>query len=136
MKSEKLKNIKCYAPTSREQLIEFAFTKNAILVAVNAEKILKANDEIKDIINRNIGYPDGVGAVWALEKKGIKDTLKIPGCELWLDIVKRYNEVKSFYLVGGKETVIQNTVDQLKKDYPNIQILGYRNGYIKTDKEK
>jgi len=117
-------------------LIEFAFTKNAILVAVYAEKILKANDEIKDIINRNIGYPDGVGAVWALEKKGIKDTLKIPGCELWLDIVKRYNEVKSFYLVGGKETVIQNTVDQLKKDYPNIQILGYRNGYIKTDKEK
>ena len=57
-------------------MIEFAFTKNAILVAVNAEKILKANDEIKDIINRNIGYPDGVGAVWALEKKRDKGYLK------------------------------------------------------------
>jgi UDP-N-acetyl-D-mannosaminouronate:lipid I N-acetyl-D-mannosaminouronosyltransferase len=115
--------------------MEYAIIKNSILVAVNAEKILKANAQMKSIINRNVGYPDGVGAVWALEKKGVNDTLKIPGCELWLDIIKKFKNDKSFYLVGGKEEVIQRTVQKLKTEFPNINIKGYRNGYIASDQE-
>jgi len=135
MKSKKVNGIKCYAPASREELMEYAIIKNSILVAVNAEKILKANAQMKSIINRNVGYPDGVGAVWALEKKGVKNTLKIPGCELWLDIIKKFKNDKSFYLVGGKEEVIQRTVQKLETEFPNINIKGYRNGYIASDQE-
>ena len=111
-------------------------TNKSILVAVNAEKILKSTSQIREIINRNIGYPDGVGAVWALQKKGIKSTVKIPGCELWLKIIEKYFKTKTFYLVGSKQEVIEATVNQLKKDFEGIQIINYRNGYVRTEQEK
>jgi len=62
-----LNGVKTYAPQSRKELIDYAFQNKAILVAINAEKILHATDESRDIINRNLGYPDGIGAVWALQ---------------------------------------------------------------------
>lgn len=136
MESRLINGVKCYAPSSREELIDHALQEKAVLVAVNAEKILHATDESRSIINRNVGYPDGVGAVWALEKKGCKETVKIPGCELWLDIVARHAKNKTFYLVGGKEEVIQQTVAKLKNEFEGIQILGFRNGYLSKEDEK
>lgn len=130
-----LRGIKCYSPYSRKELIVFALSNNAILVAVNAEKILHATRESRSIINRNVGYPDGIGAVWALKKKGFKSAVKIPGCELWLDIIANYADSKTFYLVGAKEEIIQQTVLKLKSDFPAIQILNFRNGYINSESD-
>ena len=103
---------------------------------MNAEKILNATTQTRNIINRNLGYPDGIGAVWALQKKGHKNTVKIPGCELWLDIIAHAYKHKTFYLVGGTQQVIEETVEKLKKEFKYINILNYRNGYIKTENEK
>ena len=128
--------LKIYAPKSREALIEYAIKHQKILVAINAEKILHATDKSRDIINRNLGYPDGIGAVWALKKKGVKEVVKIPGCELWLDIIKQNYKSKTFYLIGGKQEVLDQTVLNLKRDYPGIKILNYRNGYIKNDDDE
>ena len=121
-----------YAPTSREELMQYAFDHQKIMVAVNAEKILHATDESRTLINRNLGYPDGIGAVWALQKKGIKNVVKIPGCELWLDIISHSYKNKSFYFVGGKQQVIDETVEKLKNEFKGINILNYRNGYVET----
>jgi UDP-N-acetyl-D-mannosaminouronate:lipid I N-acetyl-D-mannosaminouronosyltransferase len=136
MFNKQINFLRIFAPTSREELIDFAFTNKAILVAVNAEKILKSTEETKEIINRNVGYPDGVGAVWALQKKGIHDVVKIPGCELWLDIIRQHQNDKTFYLVGGTEEVIQETLKKLIKEFPSIQIVNFRNGYIKSEEER
>ena len=125
-----------YAPTSREELMQYAFDHQKIMVAVNAEKILHATDESRTLINRNLGYPDGIGAVWALQKKGIKNVVKIPGCELWLDVVNTYYKTKSFYLVGGKQEIIEATVDQLRSEFDGINICNFRNGYIKSENEE
>ena len=133
-----LKNgVMVYPFSSFEELLDFVKEKNKLLVAVNAEKILHATDQTRDIINRNIGYCDGIGAVMAMKKHGCKDVVKIPGCELWLRIVENlHKEGKSFYLVGSKQEVIEKTVSQLKIDYPAVNIVGYRNGYIKSEEEK
>jgi UDP-N-acetyl-D-mannosaminouronate:lipid I N-acetyl-D-mannosaminouronosyltransferase len=136
MTSAYLNGVNTFAPQSRQALIDYALYHKKILVAVNAEKILHATDQSRNIINRNLGYPDGIGAVWALQKKGFKDTVKIPGCELWLDIITHTYKNKSFYLVGGKQHVIEETVEILKKEFKGINILNYRNGYVKTAQEK
>lgn len=136
MNYKEFNGVKTYAPQSRQELIDYAFNNKAILVAINAEKILHATNESRDIINRNLGYPDGIGAVMALKQKGLKGVVKIPGCELWLDIVERFHTTESFYLVGGKEEVIQKTVALLKDKYPSIHVANFRNGYIRTDEEK
>ena len=108
----------------------------SILVAINAEKIVNATPLTRDIINNNIGYCDGVGAVWALKQKGAKNVVKIPGCELWLNIVEHYHKSKSFYLIGSKQEVIDATVSKLRSQYPDINVVGYRNGYLKDDSER
>ncbi len=136
MDNRVIRGLKCYAPQSRKELIDYAIKNQIILIAVNAEKILKATQEIKDIINRNIGYPDGIGAVWALEHKGLDNVVRIPGVELWLDIIQQTYHEKSFYLVGGTEEVIQKTVENLKQDFPGINIVNFRNGFLKTNNEK
>lgn len=136
MESRLTNNVRCFAPASRKELMDYAFEQRSILVAVNAEKILHATEQSRAIINRNIGYPDGIGAVWALKKKGCNPVEKIPGCELWLDIVKEYHPTKNFYLLGGTNEVIQETVDRLRKEFSGINILSYRNGYFSDDERK
>ena len=136
MEVKSLNGVMTYAPKSREDLMQYAFDNQKIMVAVNAEKILHATDESRALINRNLGYPDGIGAVWALQKKGIKKVVKIPGCELWLNVVNTYYKTKSFYLVGGKQTTIEATVAKLKSEFNGINICNFRNGYIKTETEE
>lgn len=122
--------------SSREELMDYVDKNKSILIAINAEKVMNATDQTRAIINSNTGYCDGVGAVWALKQKGARNVVKIPGCELWLSIVERYHSCKSFYLIGGKQEVIDSTISNLKHDYPDINILGYRNGYLKNDAER
>ena len=136
MKSSLLNGVKTYAPNSREELMYYAMKHHKIMIAVNAEKILHATDESRNIINRNLGYPDGIGAVWALRNKGVRNVIKISGCELWLDIIKQNYKSKTFYLIGGKQEVLDQTILNLKTEYPGIIILNYRNGYIKNDDDE
>lgn len=132
-----LNGVKVHPFTSHDELLAYVSQKKGILVAINAEKILHATEQTRSIINRNIGYCDGIGAVMALKKRGYNDVIKIPGCELWLKIISMtYQQGKSFYLVGGKQEVIEETIKKLKVDFPGIQIANFRNGYIKTEEEK
>ena len=132
-----LNGVKVYPFTSFAELLEHVNERKGILVAINAEKILYATHQTRNIINKNIGYCDGVGAVMALKKRGYKDVVKIPGCELWLKIIEAlYKDGKSFYLVGGKPNVIDATVKKLKEEFPGINIANYRDGYIKSNEEK
>lgn len=136
MERRLINGVKVHAPASRQALIDYAFTNGSLLVAVNAEKILHATEQTRSIINRNIGYPDGIGAVLGLRRKGQGDAVKIPGCELWLDIIRAHWRDKAFYLVGGRDSVIQATVDRLRDEFPGIRILAYRNGYLANEDEK
>ncbi len=123
--------------TSFNELLDHVVHHKGILVAINAEKILHATPQTRDIINRNIGYCDGIGAVMALRRHGQKQAVKLPGCELWLKIIAAlYKDGKRFYLVGSKQEVIEATVAKLKQEFAGINIVGYRNGYIKTEEER
>lgn len=136
MNYTQLNGIKTYPFSSFNDLITFANERKGILVAVNAEKLMQGNGAVHGIINDNIGYPDGIGAVWALRKKGYREAVKLPGCELWLHLVRRYYNEKSFYLIGSQPEVIEITVKRLRDEFPGIHIAGYRDGYLKSDEEK
>lgn len=135
-KKVSLNGIELHPFNSERELLDYVNIHKGILVAINAEKILHATDETRVIINRNVGYCDGAGAVLALRQKGYKDICKIPGCELWLKIVQRFCHEKSFYLVGTTQQIIEETVTKLKREFSAIQIKGFRNGYITTEEEK
>ena len=122
MNNHFLNGLRTYTFTSKKDVVSYIQSHNTILVAVNAEKIMRSDEKLKTLINANTGYSDGVGAVWAL---------KIPGVELWFEIVKTLNHSHSFYLIGSTTEVIETTVKKLKVDFPEINIKGYRNGFFK-----
>jgi UDP-N-acetyl-D-mannosaminouronate:lipid I N-acetyl-D-mannosaminouronosyltransferase len=130
MRQIQVNKIKIYPFKSKSELIDYVIDKHKILIAINAEKILKEDIKLQEIINNNIGYPDGVGAVMALKKKGYK-AVKIPGVELWHDIIERYHKTKSFYFIGSTQDVIEKTISKLKTEFPDINIKNYRNGFLK-----
>ncbi len=127
-----LRGVGVFPFASEQELIDYV---ERILVAVNAEKIIHADDELRGLINRNIGYCDGAGAVKGLRKKGHGDVSKIAGCELWLKIIERMYRERTFYLVGGRQEVIDQTVEKLRSQFDGIRIVGYRNGYIADDEQ-
>lgn len=130
-----LRGVKVYPFTHPADLIEFADSRKGILVAINAEKIANANEQTLAIINSNIAYCDGAGAVAAARQKGA-EVEKIAGCELWLHIVERFHGKKSFYIIGATPEVHEATIEKLRALYPDIDIAGHRDGYLRTPAER
>jgi UDP-N-acetyl-D-mannosaminouronate:lipid I N-acetyl-D-mannosaminouronosyltransferase len=115
---------------NRENLINYALKTKGILLALNTEKIYSQNPLIKKLAQEGIGYPDGIGAVWACKRKGFFEARKIPGSELWLDIIGFSEGKKSIYIVGSTQNVIEETIIKLKSQFPKINIVGFRNGFF------
>jgi UDP-N-acetyl-D-mannosaminouronate:lipid I N-acetyl-D-mannosaminouronosyltransferase len=132
-----LDGIQIYPFSSTEELLDSIKDEKKILVAVNYQKVVHSTKEIKNIIKNNIGYIEGAWLSIALKLKGYRNAIQIPGCELWLKIIKHYHDSKTFYLIGGKSLVIEETVKKLKLEFPNINILNYHDGYFnEIEKEK
>ncbi|MCM1310469.1 MAG: WecB/TagA/CpsF family glycosyltransferase [Bacteroides sp.] len=131
-----IKNIKAHAFGSVEELIDFADSRKGILVALNAEKCMYAKPDLVDVINSNIGYCDGAGPVKVAHRKGYKNAVRTPGCELWLHIIERHHSGRKFYLVGSTTEVVEAVVEKLRNQYPDIQIVGHRNGFFADGDEE
>ena len=128
--------LKIYPFTSEKELLKFLDKEKPILVAINSKKIKGATEELRQIVNSNVGYVDGAGAQIALRHKGVKNAIKVPGCELWLKIIDHYQSNKTFYLIGSKQEVIETVVKKLHEDFADINIVGWRNGYLKSPEER
>lgn len=133
MKSITLSKINVACFESKIDFLKYISDKKNILVAVNAEKLLKEDIKLKNIINNNIGYADGIGAVLALKKKGFSEAVKIPGSEFWLDIIREFHDKKSFYFIGSSDEVINLTTKKLKEEFLDIDIKGFRNGFFENE---
>lgn len=131
IKKQIINNLNIYAFTSKKELINYVNNKKTILISAAAESIMNNDIRFNKIAQNHIAYPDGIGAVMALKRKGIKST-KIPGAELWLDILKE-NPNKKLYLLGSSQSVIENTAKKIKIDFPSIDLVGYRDGYFKKE---
>ena len=131
-----MKGVFIYPFKDEKELIAFAEKEKKILIAINAEKVILATEQTRTIIRDNIGYCDGAGPVRVLRRKGY-DVKRMPGADLWLKIIEKlYPEGKTFYLVGGKQEVIEETVIKLRHQFPGLKISGYRDGYIKDEAER
>ena len=125
-----INGFKVYGFETRKKLVSHIRSHPSILIAINAEKIYAGNEELKLISQNGVGYPDGIGAVIALRTKGARNVIRIPGSELWLDIISTLHEEDYVYLIGSTNEVIKATVDKLNQIYPSLKIVGHRNGFL------
>lgn len=106
----------------------------------NSEIIMQAyrNADFADLLNRaDLLTADGIGVVHASKilKKPIKE--RAAGYDIARKVLEKMNYTDhKLFLFGGKPGVAEEAAKNLKKDYPELNIAGMRNGYFKEDEER
>lgn len=118
----------------------FLENEKKFIITVNPEIVMKSynNVNIKNILlnDNNILVPDGISIIKKAKKYNINIKERITGVDISSKALEICNKnKKSIYLFGAKKEVIKILVSKIKKDYPNINILGYNDGYV-SDKDK
>ena len=116
--------------------------KKMFIVTANPETFMKADtipefDKILKNEDTTI-VPDGIGVVKAANYIGIKEIQeRITGVDISYKLLEYSDKYKkSIYLLGASKEVIELTVKNIKNQYPNVNIVGYCDGYIKDKDTK
>jgi UDP-N-acetyl-D-mannosaminouronate:lipid I N-acetyl-D-mannosaminouronosyltransferase len=129
-----LNGLVTFSPGSMAALVDLAMTGPGILMAANAEKIARADPRAIEIAARHVAYPDGIGAVLALRRHGLAAT-RLPGADLWLELIDRYAGSRSFFLLGSTQAVVDAVAAKLRARHPRIE-LWHRSGYMSPQEEE
>lgn len=110
---------------------------NKFIVTPNPEIVLSARKDAKfsEIIN-NADYviPDGIGIIKGAANLGTPLHERITGFDtLQYLIATADRKLLKVYLLGAQPEVIQASAEKIKKDYPQIDLVGYHDGYFKDE---
>ncbi|MFL7053371.1 WecB/TagA/CpsF family glycosyltransferase [Vibrio cyclitrophicus] len=105
-----------------------------IYVSLGAESIVNKSQKFEDVVNSSIGYADGEAAVLALKKMNFHSSQKIPGCELWLEVIRSKPNAR-IALIGATVEVLNGVHNQLKESFPDLNIVFTQDGYYSDEKE-
>lgn len=107
----------------------FVITANPETLMIGVET--PAFDEILKS-DKTIIVPDGIGVVKAANMLKYPVKERVTGVEIVQSLLQMLNEKgKSIYLLGAKKDVIEQFVSKIGNEYKNINVLGYKDGYIK-----
>lgn len=139
MKTVSILGVKIHPFTMKEtiEIVDKEFiqvNKPLHLMGVNADKINQCIDEpyMLEIVNNcDVVNADGASVVLAGKYLGVDIPERVAGIDLMQELLK-VAEAQNYpvYFFGAKEEVLQKMLDNFKVDYPNLQVVGYRNGYF------
>ena len=108
-------------------------------VVINASKInlMESDPKLAEIVNSSpLINADGASVIWAAKKLGIPLKERVTGCDLFQKLIGVAAEKGyKIFLFGAKEEVVTKVKIIYEKQYPGIQIVGYRNGYFTESDE-
>ncbi|PCJ18419.1 MAG: hypothetical protein COB02_11020 [Candidatus Cloacimonadota bacterium] len=123
-----------------DQVLQKPFTKMNHLVTPDALCLYKTvqDDYFKHIFHQSMmAIPDGSGVLWAsifLCERPILQ--RIPGIEFSKDLFQLSIEKNyKIYFLGAKDETLDKACEKIKTEFPNLQIVGKRNGYFQQDQE-
>lgn len=110
--------------------------KKMFIVTANPETFMKSEEdsELNNLLkNKNtILVPDGIGIVKVARLNGYNIKERISGIDIATILLDYGNELKKkIYLFGAKQEVIDLMKDVLEQKYPNLELVGTSNGYVK-----
>lgn len=96
------------------------------LFTVNNEFIVEAQEnlEFRKVLNSStVSVADSAGVVWAVKKIHQKNIERIPGADLFLDLVKMANDNKyRIFLLGGSSGVGEETKKYISKNFEDVKV--------------
>ena len=110
-----------------------------LIGVVNVAKLVKMQKDTvlrRSVQEADLTLADGMPIIWL--SRMLREPLpeRVAGIDIMLKLLKRANDkhYRVFFL-GARAEVLQNMVDTIQRDYPGIQIAGYRDGYFGREDE-
>lgn len=114
-------------PHALDYLFADGVLREGTLVAINAEKMLAAEDnpEVRALIEAaEFKYADGISVVRSLRKNTRRRVSRVAGADLWEALMQRAGaEGTPVFLVGGKPEVTAQTESGLRQRW-QVNIVG------------
>lgn len=105
-----------------------------VIQFVNANKVAQVREdaEMERIMWRSdYSLADGQPMLPMARMLGLQIPERIDGIGLMGKLLRLANERHySIYLLGAKQPIVEACLEKIRRDYPNIRIAGYRNGYF------
>jgi N-acetylglucosaminyldiphosphoundecaprenol N-acetyl-beta-D-mannosaminyltransferase len=115
------------ADAIRTRLANHVITVNPIMIMTGLE-----DPSYMQVMQKaELLVPDGTGVVWAASYIGKPVKERVTGIELINELMDRgQREGWRVYLLGTTSDTIRTAADRIQERYPNIHIVGVRDGYF------
>ena len=119
-------------------LVERAVNKEkTFVITANPEIVMRANEEpqLKSYIKEATYIcADGIGVVKAASLLGEDLPGRVTGYDTMVELLKVGQEKRfKVYLLGAQPDTLKKTVANIERDYPNVDIVGYHDGFFDWD---
>jgi len=104
----------------------------AKIVNMQRDSVLRESVNSSDIINI-----DGMGLLWGAKLFSDQVTERVSGIDLFYELLKSSEHLaKGVFLLGATEEVLEKTILNLKKQFPDLKINGSHHGYFLENEEE
>lgn len=121
-----------------EQAVDWAYSKHGQIVTINPEMISAAqkNSDFAEIINSaELVVADGIGVEIGLKILGYK-VKRIAGIDLGKTLIEKFTASgKSVAMIGAKPGVVDSAIENLSKEYQNLNVVYSHDGYFDNDED-
>jgi len=122
-------------------IIDASYVKLNHVITANPEIALKIleDKDFKEITDQaDLITPDGIGIVYASKLLGGNIKERVTGFDLVTTLFKlRKKKTKSLkvYALGADKETIRKAVINIENTYPNVNVVGYKDGYFSKEEE-
>ncbi|WP_353654040.1 WecB/TagA/CpsF family glycosyltransferase [Bacillus sp. ISL-55] len=111
-----------------------AQSEKTFVVTANPEIVMygEKDERYLDVVNQaDYVIPDGYGVILGSRILGRPLPERIPGFDLMNELLKSGNDKGwKVYLLGAKNEVVSKAVENIKMKYPQLEIVGWHDGYF------
>jgi N-acetylglucosaminyldiphosphoundecaprenol N-acetyl-beta-D-mannosaminyltransferase len=118
----------CLGPRAPRTVI----TANAAILCM-----MRHDPELREACLRgDLVVADGMSVVWTSRMAGVPFPERVPGVEMMARLLEAASDHGlSVYFVGGRREVVAELARRCARDYPGLEVAGYRDGYFDPSEE-
>lgn len=119
------------AVRSRERL-GIAMVNVAKLVNMRRDPLLR-----RAVVGRDLVLADGMAVVWASRLLGEPLPERVAGIDLFQELLSlAEREGFSVYVLGARTAVLEQALERIRREHPELRIVGSRDGYFRDEEQQ
>lgn len=108
--------------------------EKTFVITANPEIVMQANENpqlMEYVQQATYVCADGIGVVKAASILGSSLPGRVTGYDSMMALLERGKTKKyKMYLLGAQKTTVEKAVANINRDYPGVEIVGYRDGFF------